>query len=315
MKNYSSLLIGGKQFSSRLMVGTGKYKSTQDMVESLSNSETEIITVAVRRIKNDQTGENLIEKINWKKYWMLPNTAGCVNSDEAVRIAILGRELAKLSGQEENNFVKLEVIPDKKYLLPDPIETLKAAEILIKKGFAVLPYINSDPILAKRLEEIGCATVMPLGSPIGSGQGLLNLSNIGIIIENAKVPVIIDAGIGVPSEASQAMELGADGVLINSAIAQAENPPLMAQAINYGVKAGRQAFLAGRIKKQDFAVASSPENNISNTLNWAMFNNDGKNLLFDFIYRIKKEDLKLFTMFFRKLEAHCSNLINILWIY
>jgi len=233
------------------------------MVESLSNSETEIITVAVRRIKNDQTGENLLEKINWEKYWMLPNTAGCVNSDEAVRIAIFGRELAKLSGQEENNFVKLEVIPDKKYLLPDPVETLKAAEILIKKGFVVLPYINADPILAKRLEEIGCATVMPLGSPIGSGQGLLNLSNIRIIIENAKVPVIIDAGIGVPSEASQAMEIGADGVLINSAIAQAANPPLMAQAINYSVKAGRQAFLAGRIKKQDFAVASSPEKNIS----------------------------------------------------
>ncbi|MBO8205393.1 thiazole synthase [Prochlorococcus marinus] len=263
MENYSSLLIGGKQFSSRLMVGTGKYKSTQSMVESLSKSETEIITVAVRRIKNDQTGENLLEKINWRKYWMLPNTAGCVNADEAVRIAILGRELAKLSGQEENNFIKLEVIPDKKYLLPDPIETLKAAEVLIKKGFAVLPYINADPLLAKRLEEVGCATVMPLGSPIGSGQGLLNLSNIAIIIENAKVPVIIDAGIGVPSEASQAMELGADGVLINSAIAQAVNPPLMAQAINYGVKAGRQAFLAGRIKKQDFAIASSPETSIS----------------------------------------------------
>jgi len=263
MKNSSSLLIGGKQFSSRLMVGTGKYKSTQDMEESLSNSETEIITVAVRRIKNDQTGENLLEKIYWGKYWMHPNTAGCVYSDEAIRIAILGRELAKLSGQEENNFVKLEVIPDKKYLLPDPIETLNAAEILIKKGFTVLPYINADPILAKRLEEIGCATVMPLGSPIGSGQGLLNLSNIRIIIENAKVPVIIDAGIGVPSEASQALEIGADGVLINSAIAQAENPPLMAQAISYGVKAGRQAFLAGRIKKQDLAVASSPEKNIS----------------------------------------------------
>ena len=263
MNNHSSLVIGGKQFSSRLMVGTGKYKSTQAMVESLSKSETEIITVAVRRIKNNQTGENLLEKINWRKYWMLPNTAGCVNADEAVRIAILGRELAKLSGQEENNFIKLEVIPDKKYLLPDPIETLKAAEVLIKKGFAVLPYINADPLLAKRLEEVGCATVMPLGSPIGSGQGLLNLSNIAIIIENAKVPVIIDAGIGVPSEASQAMELGADGFLINSAIAQAQNPPLMAQAINDGVKAGRQAFLAGRIKKQDFAIASSPEKNIS----------------------------------------------------
>ena len=245
------------------MVGTGKYKSTQDMVESLSKSETEIITVAVRRIKNDQNGENLLEKINWKKYWMLPNTAGCINADEAVRIAMLGRELAKLSGQEENNFVKLEVIPDKKYLLPDPIETLKAAEVLIKKGFAVLPYINADPILAKRLEEVGCSTVMPLGSPIGSGQGLLNLSNLAIIIENAKVPVIIDAGIGVPSEASQAMELGADGVLINSAIAQAKNPPLMAKAIKYGVKAGRAAFLAGRIKKQEFAIASSPEKNLS----------------------------------------------------
>ena len=263
MENYSSLLIGGKQFSSRLMVGTGKYKSNKDMVESLSNSETEIITVAVRRIKNNQTGENLLEKINWKKYWMLPNTAGCVNADEAIRIAILGRELAKLSGQEENNFVKLEVIPDKKYLLPDPIETLKAAEVLIKKGFAVLPYISADPILAKRLEEVGCSTVMPLGSPIGSGQGLLNFSNILIIIENAKVPVIIDAGIGAPSEAAQAMELGADGVLINSAIALAKHPPLMARAINYGVKAGRQAFLAGRIKKQNFAISSSPEENIS----------------------------------------------------
>ena len=263
MDIHSSLVIGGKQFSSRLMLGTGKFRSTQDMVESLSKSETEIITVAIRRVRNDQTGENLLEKIDWKKYWMLPNTAGCVNADEAVRISILGRELAKLSGQEENNFVKLEVISDKKYLLPDPIETLKAAEVLIKKGFNVLPYINADPILAKRLEEVGCSTVMPLGSPIGSGQGLLNLSNIAIIIENAKVPVIIDAGIGVPSEASQAMELGADGVLINSAIAQAGNPPEMARAINYGVKAGRKAFLAGRIKKRGHAIASSPEKNIS----------------------------------------------------
>jgi len=263
MKDYSYLTIGGKKFSNRLMLGTGKYRSKKDMAESLLKSETEIITVAVRRIKNNQTGENLLANIDWQKYWMLPNTAGCKNSEEAVRIASLGRELAKLSGQEENNFVKLEVIPDKKYLLPDPIETLKAAEILIKKDFIVLPYINADPILAKKLEEIGCSTVMPLGSPIGSGQGLLNLSNISIIIENAKVPVIIDAGIGVPSEASQAMELGADGVLINSAIALAENPPLMALAINNGVKAGRQAFLAGRIEKQRLAVASSPEQNIS----------------------------------------------------
>ena len=149
MRNYSSLLIGGKQFSSRLMVGTGKYESTQDMVESLSNSETEIITVAVRRIKNDQTGENLLENINWRKYWMLPNTAGCINSDEAVRIALLGRELAKLSGQEENNFVKLEVIPDKKYLLPDPIETLKAAEILIKRVLLYFPISMQIQFLQK----------------------------------------------------------------------------------------------------------------------------------------------------------------------
>lgn len=263
MKEDAFLKIGGKRFSSRLMVGTGKYTSSEVMLESLSNTESEIVTVAVRRVKNNQNSDNLLEKIDWKKFWMLPNTAGCTNSDEAVRIAILGRELAKLSGQEENNFIKLEVIPDKKYLLPDPIETLKAAEILIKKNFIVLPYINADPILAQRLEEIGCSTVMPLGSPIGSGQGLLNLSNISIIIENSKIPVIIDAGIGVPSEASQAMELGADGVLINSAIALAKNPFKMASAMNYGVKAGREAFLAGRIEKKRLASASSPENNIS----------------------------------------------------
>ncbi len=259
------LQIGGKSFSSRLMVGTGKYTSSEVMLGSLSNTESEIVTVAIRRVQNSQCSENLLEKIDWKKFWMLPNTAGCTNSEEAVRIAILGRELAKLSGQEDNNFVKLEVIPDKKYLLPDPIETLKAAEILVKKSFIVLPYINADPILAKKLEEIGCSTVMPLGSPIGSGQGLLNSSNISIIIENSNVPVIIDAGIGVPSEASQAMELGADGVLINSAIALAKNPLKMASAMNYGVKAGRQAFLAGRIKKLGLASPSSPTNNISIT--------------------------------------------------
>ena len=263
MKGNSHLHIGGKIFSSRLMVGTGKYTSSKIMLESLSNTECEIVTVAVRRVDTKENGENLLKKIDWCKFWMLPNTAGCKNSDEAIRIALLGRELAKLSGQEENNFVKLEVIPDAKYLLPDPIETLKAAEQLIKKGFTVMPYINADPILAKRLEEIGCSTVMPLGSPIGSAQGLLNFSNISIIIENAKVPVIIDAGIGVPSEASQAMELGADGVLINSAIALAKNPSQMAQAMNYGVKAGRKAFLAGRIDKQTLANPSSPKKNIS----------------------------------------------------
>ena len=265
MNNQSTLKIGNKNFSSRLMVGTGKYTSSEVMIESLLKAEAEMVTVAVRRVKNIQNGENLLKKIDWNKFWMLPNTAGCKNSEEAVRIAILGRELAKLSGQEDNNFVKLEVIPDEKYLLPDPIETLRAAEILIRKNFVVLPYINADPILAKKLEEIGCATVMPLGSPIGSGQGLLNLSNITIIIENANVPVIIDAGIGVPSEASQAMELGADGVLINSAIALAKNPFKMAKAMNYGVKAGREAFLAGRIEKKILASPSSPEKNISIT--------------------------------------------------
>ena len=257
------LKIANKTFNSRLMLGTGKYKSPELMIDSLEKSKCEIVTVAVRRIQKDADKENLVQCINWEKYWMLPNTAGCSNAEEAIRIALLGRELAKITGQEDNNFVKLEVIPDKKYLLPDPIETLKAAEILIKKNFVVLPYINADPLLAKRLEEIECATVMPLGSPIGSGQGVLNSSNISIIIENAKVPVIIDAGIGVPSEASQAMEMGADGVLINSAIALAQDPKTMAEAMYLGVEAGRKAFIGGRIAKNNIAQASSPESNIS----------------------------------------------------
>tara|TARA_B100000900_G_scaffold400968_1_gene405163 strand:- start:71 stop:811 length:741 start_codon:yes stop_codon:yes gene_type:complete len=245
------------------MIGTGKYKSSQIMLDSLESSKSEIITVAIRRIKNMDNHSNLLQQINWSQYWMLPNTAGCKTSEEAVRIALLGRELAKLSGQEDNNFIKLEVIPDIKYLLPDPVETLKAAEILVNKDFTVLPYINADPILAKRLEEIGCATVMPLGSPIGSGQGLLNSSNISIIIENSNIPVIVDAGIGVPSEACQAMEMGADGVLINSAIALADDPLRMAKAMALGVNAGRTSFLAGRIEKAIYANPSSPEINIS----------------------------------------------------
>ncbi len=263
MNKKDSLKIGEKVFQSRLMLGTGKYQSPQLMIDSLESSNCEIVTVAVRRIKQEDNQNNLMKFINWKNYWMLPNTAGCTNADEAVRVALLGRELAKLSGQEDNNFVKLEVIPDSKYLLPDPIETLKAAEILIQKNFIVLPYINADPLLAKRLEEIGCSTVMPLGSPIGSGQGLLNASNISIIIENSNVPVIIDAGIGVPSEACQAMEMGADGVLINSAIALAKKPKCMAQGMYLGVNAGREAFLSGRIEKTLIANASSPQENIS----------------------------------------------------
>ena len=199
------LTIAGKTFQSRLMTGTGKYRSIQEMQQSITQSGCQIVTVAVRRVQTNAPGhEGLAEALDWTKIWMLPNTAGCQTAEEAIRVARLGREMAKLLGQEDNNFVKLEVIPDLKYLLPDPIGTLEAAEKLVKEGFAVLPYINADPILAKRLEDIGCATVMPLASPIGSGQGLKNAANIGIIIENAGIPVVVDAGIGTPSEAAQA---------------------------------------------------------------------------------------------------------------
>jgi thiazole synthase len=198
------------------------------------------------------------EALDWTKYWLLPNTAGCQTAEEAVRVARLGREMAKILGQEDNNFVKLEVIPDAKYLLPDPLGTYYAAKQLIAEGFAVLPYINADPLLAKALEELGCATVMPLGSPIGSGQGIKNAANISIIIEQAKIPVIVDAGIGTPSEAAFAMEMGADALLINTAIAQAQNPVGMAQAMQMATLAGRISFKAGRIPVRAIAAASSP---------------------------------------------------------
>ncbi|NEP86746.1 MAG: thiazole synthase [Okeania sp. SIO2C2] len=253
------LIIADKKFSSRLMTGTGKYLSIEKMQQSIEASGCEIVTVAVRRVQTQAPGhEGLAEAIDWTKIWMLPNTAGCQTAEDAVRVARLGREMAKLLGQEDNNFVKLEVIPDPKYLLPDPIGTLQAAEQLIKEGFAVLPYINADPLLAKRLEEAGCVTVMPLGSPIGSGQGIQNAANIQIIIDNIKVPVVIDAGIGTPSEATQAMEMGADALLINSAIALAKNPSVMAKAMGMATEAGRLAYLAGRIPKKDYAIASSP---------------------------------------------------------
>ncbi len=260
MQSSNQLLkIGNKEFSSRLLVGTGKYSSLEVMRKSLFNTKCEIVTVAVRRIKGLEKGHTgLMESIDWKNIWMLPNTAGCANAEEAIRVARLGRELAKLAGQENNNFVKLEVIPDKKYLLPDPIGTLRAAEQLVKEGFTVLPYINSDPLIAKKLEEIGCATVMPLGSPIGSAQGIKNAANIAIIIEEAHIPIIIDAGIGVPSEAAQALEMGADGVLINSAIALAKNPIQMAQAFAKATEAGRDAYLSGRLQKNSLANPSSP---------------------------------------------------------
>jgi thiazole synthase len=253
------LTIAGKTFQSRLMLGTGKYRTVAQMQDSIIRSSCQIVTVAVRRVQNNAPGhEGLAEALDWSRLWMLPNTAGCQTAEEAVRVARLGREMAKLLGQEDNNFVKLEVIPDPKYLLPDPIGTLKAAEQLVKEGFAVLPYINADPLLAKQLEEAGCATVMPLASPIGSGQGLKNIANIEIIIENARVPVVVDAGIGTPSEAAQAMELGADAVLINSAIAFAKNPAAMAYAMKLATEAGHLAYVAGRMPIKDYASASSP---------------------------------------------------------
>ena len=254
-----NLIIAGRSFQSRLMTGTGKYGSLELMQQSIAASGSEIVTVAVRRVQTLAPGhEGLAEALDWSKIWMLPNTAGCKTAEDAIRVARLGREMAKLLGQEDNNFVKLEVIPDAKYLLPDPIGTLEAAEQLVKEGFAVLPYINADPLLAKRLEEVGCVTVMPLGSPIGSGQGIKNAANIQIIIEEARVPVVVDAGIGSPSEAAYAMELGADALLVNSAIALAQNPVAMGKAMGMAAQAGRLAYLAGRIPVKSYASASSP---------------------------------------------------------
>ena len=247
------LTIDNKKFQSRLLTGTGRHKNINQLIRSIENSETEIITVAIRRLNLDaKKEENILEIIKSKKLTILPNTAGCPTSKEAIFTAELARELT------ETDWIKLEVIPDSKYLLPDPIGTLEAAKELVKKGFKVLPYISADPVLALELEKIGCVTVMPLGSPIGSGQGIHTMESIKIIIEQSKVPVIVDAGIGVPSDAALVMESGADAVLINTAIAQAENPGIMASAFKLGVESGRQAFLAGRIPKKNIAVASSP---------------------------------------------------------
>lgn len=263
--NSDSLKIGNKYFQSRLMLGTGKYKKSTDTINSINNSECEIITVAIRRLSLDLNKDNInfLDSIDWTKNWLLPNTAGSQTAEEAIRMAFLGHELACRIGQPENFFVKLEVISDPKYLLPDPIGTLKAAQFLIKKGFTVLPYINADPMLALHLQDLGCATVMPLGSPIGSGQGLSNLENIKIIIENSSIPVIVDAGIGKPSQATMAMELGADGVLLNTAVAQSKNPGKMAYAMNLAVKAGRLGYLSGIMEKKNYASPSSPLTKIS----------------------------------------------------
>lgn len=257
-------IVDNQSFSSRLMLGTGKYKTLKEAQESIKISEASIVTVAIRRAQyKKNTGKsNLIDGLNWKKLWLLPNTAGCETVEEAIRIASLGKEISKRLGQTNNNFVKLEVISDSQYLFPDPVGTLKAAEYLVSKNFSVLPYIYPDPILAKQLEDIGCKTIMPLGSPIGSGQGLQNITNLKIIIENARVPVIIDAGIGTTSEANQAMELGASAVLLNTAIARSKKPRLMANAMRLSIISGRQCYLAKRMEKENIAKASSPQSGL-----------------------------------------------------
>ena len=258
------LKIGDKLFNSRLMLGTGKYKTPMDMLKSIEESQCGIVTVAIRRLPANLKDDSQIflNKLDWSKIWLLPNTAGAQTAEEAIRIAFLGHELASQLGQEDNFFVKLEVISDPRYLLPDPIGTLKAAEFLVRKGFTVLPYINADPILALHLEDLGCATVMPLASPIGSGQGLNNRENIKIIIENSSIPGVVDAGIGSPSEAALAMELGADAVLLNTAVAQARFPNQMAKAMKLSVEAGRIGYLAGRMQRKQYATPSSPVFNI-----------------------------------------------------
>nr|YP_009370252.1 thiazole biosynthesis protein ThiG [Bulboplastis apyrenoidosa]ARO90741.1 thiazole biosynthesis protein ThiG [Bulboplastis apyrenoidosa] len=261
-----TLIIADHKFSSRLMIGTGKYKTTSELKQCIVNSNCDIITVAIRRAQSTTKSidNNWITDLDWQNKWLLPNTAGCKTAEEAIRVAILGRQFVKKLGQVNNNFVKLEVIPDSKNLLPDPIGTLKAAEYLITQGFDVLPYINADPILAKQLEELGCVTVMPLASPIGSGQGIKNLSNIQIIIDNANVPVVIDAGLGSASDVALAFELGADAVLVNTAIAKALIPEQMATAIKMATQAGRLSYLSGRMPISSNALASSPNTGIIN---------------------------------------------------
>jgi thiazole synthase len=252
------LIIAGKRFGSRLILGTGKYASPELCNAAIEASGTEMVTVAIRRLDLDNPDRPTeLDYIDWSRYAILPNTAGCKTVEEALLTARLGRELTG------SDWVKLEVVPDPKYLFPDPVATLEAARILIDEGFVVLPYIHADPILARKLEEIGCATVMPLGSAIGSGQGILTVDEIKIIIEEAKVPVVVDAGLGAPSDAALAMELGADAVLINTAVALAQDPPLMAEAMRQGVEAGRKAYLAGRIPRKAYASASSPPEGVA----------------------------------------------------
>ncbi|MBI2068090.1 MAG: thiazole synthase [Deltaproteobacteria bacterium] len=254
------LTIFNKQFRSRLLVGTGKFPSGPVMRESLEASETEIVTVALRRVNLARPEQDILSFIDRNRFTLLPNTSGARNAKEAILLAHLAREAGL------GNWLKLEVIPDPRYLLPDPIETWEAAKTLTKEGFTVLPYIQADPVLARKLTEAGCATVMPLAAPIGSGRGLRMKETIRIIIEQSTVPVIVDAGIGSPSDACEAMEMGADAVLVNTAIAVAENPVKMAEAFRLAVEAGRKGFLAGIMGEQTGAEASSPYDNIPDLL-------------------------------------------------
>ncbi len=251
-------VLGGRTFRSRLFVGTGKYASLALMKEALEKSGAEVVTVAVRRVDlSKKTGESLLGYIDTKRFMILPNTAGCYSADDAIRTAYLGRE-AGLS-----NWVKLEVIGDEKTLFPDTEGLLAATKALVKDGFVVLPYTNDDPIMARKLEEAGAAAVMPLGAPIGSGMGIQNPANIRIIMETVTIPVIVDAGVGTASDASLAMELGCDAVLMNTGIAGAADPVAMAEAMKLAVDAGRLAFKAGRIPRKLYASASSPSQGIS----------------------------------------------------
>jgi len=247
------LKLGERSYRSRLIVGTGKYKDFAETQKAIELSGAEIVTVAVRRVNiTDPNKENLLDYLDPKKYTILPNTAGCYNAEDAVRTC----RLARAAGI--GNMVKLEVIGDDQTLFPDMPATLEAAKILVQEGFVVLPYIADDPITAKKLQDIGCAAVMPLAAPIGSGLGIRNPYNIRIIMEQARVPVIVDAGVGTASDAAIAMEMGCDGVLMNTAIAGARDPILMAEAMRQAVEAGRKAYLAGRIPKKLYATASSP---------------------------------------------------------
>ncbi len=250
-----SLNLAGRTYKSRLLVGTGKYKDFEETRSSIEASGAEIVTVAIRRtnIGQDSSEPNILDFLSPDKFTILPNTAGCYTAEEAIRTCKLAREL--LGG---NNLVKLEVLGDKETLYPNMPETLKAAKDLVKDGFEVMVYCSDDPILAKELEELGCVSVMPLASPIGSGLGIQNPHNIEMILSKAEVPIIVDAGVGTASDASIAMELGCAGVLMNTAIAKAQKPILMAQAMKKAVESGRQAYLAGRMEKKSYASASSP---------------------------------------------------------